>query len=121
MIMVYKNYDKPGEADAVKKMVQDATRRSKLNDDYTKVPSNVANSVIQAVNTASDLKCISNHLIFKDYNIVFLEVAAFEAGVTTEMPHLSLNKWSFFADKITTFQQSISGSFENPNSVTKLI
>lgn len=53
-IMVYKNYEQPGEADAVKKMVQwIMTEGQALNADlgYTRIPENVASQVVQAVNS----------------------------------------------------------------------
>lgn len=53
-LMVYKNYSQPGDAAAVKKMVQwMLTDGQELNDDlgYTKIPKSVADRVIQAVNS----------------------------------------------------------------------
>lgn len=53
-IMVHKNYQQPGEADAVKKMVQwILTDGQQLNDDlgYTRIPANLANRIIQSVNS----------------------------------------------------------------------
>lgn len=53
-IMVYKNYQQPGEAAAVKRMVEwMLTEGQELNDDlgYTRIPQNVAQRVIQAVNS----------------------------------------------------------------------
>lgn len=53
-IMVYKNYDQPAEADAVKQMVQwILTEGQEINDDlgYTRIPKSVANRVIQTVNS----------------------------------------------------------------------
>lgn len=52
-LMVYKKYDSPAKADAVKKMVQwILTDGQKINDDldYTSIPPSVANRVIQTVN-----------------------------------------------------------------------
>ena len=53
-IMVYKNYQQPGEAAAVKKMVQwMLTEGQQLNADlgYTRIPEQVAGQVVQAVNS----------------------------------------------------------------------
>lgn len=53
-IMVYKNYQQPGKAAAVKRMVQwIMTDGQELNDDleYNRIPSSVANQVVQAVNS----------------------------------------------------------------------
>ena len=53
-IMVYKNYPQPGEAAAVKKMVQwMLTEGQQLNADlgYTRIPQKVAGQVVQAVNS----------------------------------------------------------------------
>ena len=52
-ITVYKKYQQAGEAAAVKRMVQwILTSGQQLNDDlgYTRIPANVANRVVQAVN-----------------------------------------------------------------------
>lgn len=53
-IMVYKNYQQPGEAAAVKRMVEwIMTEGQQLNDDldYTRIPPSVANRVVQTVNS----------------------------------------------------------------------
>ncbi len=52
-IMVYRNYQQPGKADAVKRMVQwMMTEGQQLNSqlDYTRIPPSVANRVVQTVN-----------------------------------------------------------------------
>lgn len=54
-IMVYKNYQQPGKADAVKRMVQWVmTEGQELNDDlsYTRIPKTVASQVVQTVNSS---------------------------------------------------------------------
>lgn len=54
-IMVYKNYQKPGKADAVKRMVQwMMTDGQKLNRDlgYTQIPSKITTQVVQTVNSS---------------------------------------------------------------------
>jgi len=50
--MVYKNYQQPGEAAAVKRMVQwILTNGQQINDDLGhSIPANVAQQVIQTVN-----------------------------------------------------------------------
>lgn len=53
-IMVYKTYQQPGKADAVKRMVKwMMTDGQKINDqlDYTRIPSSVASQVVQTVNS----------------------------------------------------------------------
>lgn len=53
-IMVYKNYEQPAEADAVKKMVQWVlTKGQAINADlgYTRIPTSVANRVMQTVSS----------------------------------------------------------------------
>ncbi len=53
-LMVYKKYEQPGKADAVKKMVQWAlTDGQAINSslEYTRIPQNVTQQVIQAVNS----------------------------------------------------------------------
>jgi len=53
-LMVYKKYDKPGKADAVKKMVQWAlTDGQAINStlEYTRIPPSVTQQVIQTVNS----------------------------------------------------------------------
>lgn len=53
-LMVYKNYQQPGEAAAVKKMVQwILTEGQQINGDlgYTQIPANVAKRAVQAVNS----------------------------------------------------------------------
>lgn len=53
-LMFYKQYPQPGQADAVKKLVQWVmTDGQQINDDlnYTRIPAPVANRVIQAVNS----------------------------------------------------------------------
>lgn len=53
-IMVYKNYQQPGDAAAVKRMVQwILTDGQQLNDDlgYTRIPANVAQQVIRSVDS----------------------------------------------------------------------
>ncbi len=53
-LMVYKKYDQPGKADAVKKMVQWAlTDGQAINSslEYTRIPQSVTQQVIQAVNS----------------------------------------------------------------------
>lgn len=53
-IMVYKNYQQPGEAAAVKQMVQwMLTEGQGLNAElgYTRIPDNVAKQIVQAVNS----------------------------------------------------------------------
>lgn len=53
-IMVYKNYQQPGKADAVKRMVQwMMTDGQKLNTElgYTQIPPSVTAQVVQAVNS----------------------------------------------------------------------
>lgn len=54
-IMVYKNYQQPGKADAVKRMVQwMMTNGQKINGElgYTQIPPNVTTQVVQAVNSS---------------------------------------------------------------------
>jgi len=54
-MMVYKKYDQPGKAAAIKKLVQwSLTNGQALNSQlgYTKIPSNVANQIIQTVNSS---------------------------------------------------------------------
>lgn len=54
-IMVYKNYQKPGKADAVKRMVQwMMTDGQKLNSElgYTRIPPKVTTQVVQTVNSS---------------------------------------------------------------------
>jgi phosphate transport system substrate-binding protein len=54
-LMVYRNYQQPGKADAVKRMVQwMMTEGQELNDDlnYTRIPKTVANQVVQTVNSS---------------------------------------------------------------------
>jgi phosphate transport system substrate-binding protein len=53
-IMVYKNYQQPGKAPAVKRMVQWMMNEGQqLNDDlgYTRIPASVTKQVVQAVNS----------------------------------------------------------------------
>jgi phosphate transport system substrate-binding protein len=53
--MVYKNYKDPAKAQAVKNFVKWVlTKGQKFNDDlnYTSIPSNVANDVINTVNSS---------------------------------------------------------------------
>lgn len=52
-IMVYRNYQQPGKADAVKRMVQwIMTEGQQINGqlEYTRIPSSVAQKVVQTVN-----------------------------------------------------------------------
>jgi len=52
-IMVYRNYQQPGKADAVKRMVQwMMTEGQQVNSqlEYTRIPASVANRVVQTVN-----------------------------------------------------------------------
>jgi len=54
-IMVYKSYTLPGKADAIKKMVQwSLTKGQALNSQlgYTQIPSDVANQIVQTVNSS---------------------------------------------------------------------
>jgi phosphate transport system substrate-binding protein len=53
-IMVYKQYNQPGKAEAVKRLVQwMMTDGQQINDDlsYTRIPAPIANRVVQAVNS----------------------------------------------------------------------
>lgn len=53
-VMVYKNYTQPGDAAAVRRMVQwMLTDGQQFNDDlgYTRIPQSIANRVIQSVNS----------------------------------------------------------------------
>ena len=52
--MVYKNYTQPGDAAAVKRMVQwIMTDGQQLNDNlgYTRIPQSVASQVVQSINS----------------------------------------------------------------------